>query len=688
MPQGRLLLFLATLVSAVLVCPIWVHAQAADESVPDIPELLRESVQFAVAKVKPALVRIQVVSPWYAGGREIKSESSGSGVIISPEGHVLTNHHVAGRATRILCVLATKEELEADIVGRDPLTDIAVLKLRTPEPRVFPSAEFGDSSLVRVGDHVLAMGSPMALSQSVTLGIVSNTEMVMPRWLGPWRRVDEEGEDVGSFVRWIGHDADIYGGNSGGPLVDLQGRIIGINEIRMALSGAIPGNLARRTAEELIAHGRVKRSWLGIEVQPRLKHGAQDRGVLVSSVLDGSPAAQAGLKPGDHLLRIADDPVDVRFDEEIPMFNHRVAELPLGEPVQILLRRGDEEVTAEIVPVEREEALPRQFELRQWGVTVQDLSLLRAKELKRDSRDGVLVTSVRPGGPAGDARPPIEERDIITSVNDIPVNNVEQLREVTATISEGRTEPVPVLVHFDRRAQRLITVVKVGIRELDDPGREVKKAWLPVETQVVSREIAEQLGRPDLKGFRVTRVYPGTTAEEAGLLVGDIITAVDDMPLEATRPEEYEELAVLIRQYRIDSLAVLKLLRDDAETSLEVALPEAPRQPRELKRYRDDSFEFTVRDIDFLDRAREKWEQDQAGLLVEEVTSGGWAALGQLGVDDLILSVDGHPAGDVDTFRGHMRRIAEERPRSVVFHIRRGIHTLFIELEPQWNDLL
>src|SRR5438045_7752017 len=138
---------------------------------------------------------------------------------------------------------------------------------------------------MRVGDSVLAMGSPMALSQSVTLGIVSNTEMMMPRFFGPSARFRLDGEDVGGLVRWIGHDAPIYGGNSGGPLVNLRGEIIGINEISYGLGGAIPGTLAKSVADKIMTDGKLQRSWLGIDVQPRFKHSKAEEGVLVCGVL-------------------------------------------------------------------------------------------------------------------------------------------------------------------------------------------------------------------------------------------------------------------------------------------------------------------------------------------------------------------------------------------------------------------
>ena len=180
------------------------------------------AIAAALSKISPSLVRIHVVTYDYEEGREIKREAAGSGTIISTEGHVLTNHHVAGRTRTLMCTLADREEIPADLVGTDPLSDIAVIKLRPPKPRSFPVARFGDVSRLKVGDPVMALGSPLALSQSVTMGIVSNTEMIMPGLFWPFNRMTLEGEDVGSIVRWIGHDAAIYGGNSGGPLVNMM----------------------------------------------------------------------------------------------------------------------------------------------------------------------------------------------------------------------------------------------------------------------------------------------------------------------------------------------------------------------------------------------------------------------------------------------------------------------------------
>lgn len=660
-----------------------VTASAGFAETPAAP--LREVVDQALSIVKPALVQIHVVESYFRDGRETKYQISGSGAVITPEGHVITNHHVAGHATRIKCIFSDKEEMEAVLVGKDPLTDLAIIKLQPTEPRTFPTVSFGDSSAVRVGDQVLAMGSPLALSQSVTLGIISNTEMIMPESMRRFGGMEMDGEDVGALVRWLGHDAAIYPGNSGGPLVNLKGEIIGINEIGMGLGGAIPSNLAKLVGEELIKTGKMQRAWLGIEVQPRLKHGAQEKGVLVSGVLGGSPGALAEVKSGDTILSLNGVPVDVQFAEQLPDYNLQVAELPIGQPVAIELLRDGASVTVTATPTEREILLPDEEELKEWGLTVRNISLGVAKELKRETTDGVLVTSVRPGGPAGASKPQIQRNDVLVSVGGEPVKNIEALRAATVkTLGESKT-PVPALTGFERKTGQYLTVIEIGSNELQDPGLEVKKAWLPVEAQVITRDIAKLLGDENLKGFRVTHVYKGSTAETAGVKVGDLIFAVDEQPLTATALEHYEELPTLIRQYRSGASVTLSIGRAGAVEKIPVELVMAPKLDREMKKYRNDDFEFTVRDITFFDKAQESWKTDQAGVLVDEVKSGGWAALGQLSVGDLLLSIDGHPAGDVETVEKLLTDIVNAKPRTVVFKVLRGIHTFFIEIEPQWS---
>lgn len=646
---------------------------------------LRAAVDKSIAIVKPALVRVHVVSTSYRDGREQKYQSTGSGVIITPEGHVITNHHVAAHATRLVCTLSTREEIDAELIGTDPLTDIAVIKLNPADGRIFPTAPFGDSDAAQVGDAVLAMGSPLSLSQSVTLGIVSNTEMVLSRRMG-FGSFRQDGEDVGTLVRWIGHDAVIYPGNSGGPLVNMSGEIIGINEISVGLGGAIPGNLAKEVALSIIERGSVPRSWLGITVQPLLKHGDHERGILVSGTIEDSPAAEAGLESGDIMLSLNGVDMTVRFDEQLPAFNRLIAELAIGSKVEAVILREGREQTVTITTAKRQKRTPEQREFKKWGITGRNISFMMSKEMKRDNENGVAVTSVRAGGAAGDAKPAIRRGDLIVAVGGREVKSIDDLIAVTRELTEGAEKPVPTLTTFERREESYVTVVDVGISELNDPGLEVKKAWLPVDTQVITRDIAELLNDASLTGFRITLVYTESTAEEAGLKVGDFIKAVDGEKLTASAPEHYEELPTLIRNYRAGTEVELSVLRDGEELKIAVELVRAPKLDREMRKYRDELFEYTARDITFFDKAKENWEQEEQGVLVSEVISGGWAALGMLQVGDLIKEISGGSVGDIDSLRALMDRVAEEQPPSVVVKVLRGIYTVFVELEPKWES--
>ena len=642
-------------------------------------------IEAAVQAVYPALVRIHVVAEEGGAGRMQKGRGSGSGTIISPDGYILTNHHVAGRATRITVRLADRQELKATLVGTDALADLAVLKidkkdLRNPEAAL-PVAKFGDSSALEVGDTVLAMGSPAGLSQSVTQGIVANTEMIAPG--GAMRH---DGESVGELVRWIGHDAVIFPGNSGGPLVNLKGEIIGVNEVGIgSLGGAIPSNLARKISDELIASGRVERSWLGLNAQPLLKSSDAKAGILVGGVIDGSPAQKAGLKAGDLVTKCNGTDVPAsRAPEDIPVFNRILLESPVGGEISMEGIRDGAPITWKVTSSQREPAEPREKELLSWGITARDLTELNAKEMLRADNKAVLVQSIRPGGGAAASKPAVSPGDLLLEVAGKPTPNIAELIRVSHEITDGKTEPVPVLVSYEHDGRNYLTVVKLGPdADVDKPGL-VKKAWIGIDTQVISSDLAGALGITGSKGVRVTQVHPGSSAEKAGLKTGDLLLKLDGTVIPTSRPEESDVFPALIRQYKIGTEAALSVRRGKEDLVIKVPLDASPEGTSELDSHDCETLEFNSRDLGQADRVSEKLPDDFKGVLITAVTPAGWAALGGLSASDILVSLDGKQVDSIETLKPILAELEKNRRSPIVLFVRRGITTRYIELEPTW----
>ncbi len=637
-------------------------------------------------QARPAVVQIKAVVKSYAGGREVKSISVGSGFIITPEGDIVTNHHVAGRAGRLVCVLCDNEEIAAELIGTDPLSDIAVLRLAPRRGKPYPTVRFGDSDAVAVGDTVLAMGSPLAMSQTTTRGVISNTKMIMPGSFRGAAQFTLEGELVGALVRWFTHDAAIFPGNSGGPLLNLRGEVIGVNEISFGLGGAIPANLARAVSGQIMEHGRVRRAWLGIEIQGLLKSSRQDRGALVADVAPDSPAARAGIVSDDILLRLGGRDVTIRYDEEIPLFNQMVAALPIDRDLEVLIRRGNVEQKLTVRPSERVPMLPATVELKEWGVTARDINTPLAQELRVRETQGALITSVGSTGPGSAAKPALLPLDVIRRVNDQPVSSVTNLQEITRQIAGATNTPVPAMVEVERQGQSLLCAIRLGLRSPEPPGAQSRKAWLGMQVQAISREMAALLQTNRLTGVRITQVFAESRAAAAGLQVGDFIVALDGEPVTVSTAGEEGLFFSRIRQYPIGKDVKLGLLRAGQSTNIVVTLDETPATIQEMEKFQDLKFEFVARDLTLDDRIRHKLPRDLHAVIVTEVTDGGWAALGGLAPGDLILAVNKRPIAAVSDLSTAMCDLSVAKPAQVVVRIRRGIHNMFVELEPEWAE--
>ncbi|MBU1486900.1 PDZ domain-containing protein, partial [bacterium] len=294
--------------------------------------------------------------------------------------------------------------------------------------------------------------------------------------------------------------------------------------------------------------------------------------------------------------------------------------------------------------------------------------------------------NTRPGGPADDAQPSLKEDDIIKKVEGRSVESIKDLQRLTDEITLQAKGPVSIKVNFCRGEEEYLTVVKLSKKEPEYLIKEAKKAWLPVAIQVLTSKMAEALGLGKKTGVRITRLYPHATVEEAGLEVGDIIIALDGESIPASWPEDTDVFPTMVRQHRIGSKVELTLWRDGKEVKVKVELASSPKLASEMESYDDDNLEFSARDAVFTDRLKPGWQEERGVVIIKSVNEGGWAALAQLAVGDMLLSVDGKRTENIEALKKIMEQAAAEKLERIVFEAQRGIHHLYLELEPKWEE--
>jgi serine protease Do len=437
------------------------------------PDATPESVLKVTRQVFPAVVRLDVAQQTYEGGKRVLRRGLGSGIIIDDQGHILTNYHVAGRAAEIFITLSNKERVKGRLIGDDHWTDIAVVQMDMDEVRSrkfdFSFAQLGNSDTLVPGQDVIAIGTPFGLSRTLTLGVVSNTE----RTFYPEKQSIDDFE-TGEFSNWIQMDTPIAPGNSGGPLVDLEGRLVGINTRGIqgqSLNFAIPINTARKAAEEILSSadrdagkpGRVTRAYIGVDFRPlqdleNFYNIDVNQGALISSVDKGSPASVAGLKPQDILLAINDQPINVRFPEEIAPVKQMIAGLQIGHPVRLTLLRNGTETRIDVSPERLESRVGEEREFKNWGLTVRDVTRTLAVDRRLDDDKGVIVTSVTSGMAASKAD--IEEGDVIRGVDGADVVDLEAFVVANQKAADDKRETVLVDIKRGRAVQSKVIKLK------------------------------------------------------------------------------------------------------------------------------------------------------------------------------------------------------------------------------------
>ncbi len=384
----------------------------------------QEVIQEAKDRVFPAVVFVKPIQQEFRGGKAEKVQVFGSGAIISPEGYVVTNNHVAEKATEIKCILSDREELPAKVVGLDPETDLAVLRLdlsQRKSKQPLPCAEFGDSRLLRVGELVMAMGAPHGLDRSISRGIVSSLERYF---------------DFAPYNLWIQTDAAINPGNSGGPLVNIEGKIIGINARGMRgaenLGFAIPSEIVTRVVDRILRDGKVSRAWTGIRFQAlkdfsRSAYIEAKEGVLVASVDENSPAEQARLRAGDIAVAVDGEPVRGMYEIDLPAVERRFADLPIGKPARLDILRGSEALTVELSPTTKGKQEGEDFECKRWDMTVKEITKFSDPFLHFQRPRGIYVQGVKFNGNARLSG--FMNLDVIVQIGDRPVESLRDVRE-------------------------------------------------------------------------------------------------------------------------------------------------------------------------------------------------------------------------------------------------------------------
>ena len=410
---------------AARVSPAVVNIKVSSIAKTDFPDQLGENFPFPGFRV-----------PIPEQPHQYRRQGSGSGFIIRKDGLILTNNHVVENAQEITVTLNDKQQYKAKILGRDPKTDLAVIKIDGKAS--LPAATLGNSDALRVGDWVMAIGNPFGLTNTVTTGVVSSKG----RMIG-----------AGPYDDFIQTDASINPGNSGGPLFNMAGEVVGINTAIFSQSGgnigigfAIPANLVKNLVPELETKGTVTRGWLGVSVQPVTPDLARsfgvdkEQGALVGDVVAQSPADKAGIKRGDVIVGY-----DGKKIEESSSLPSLVASTPVGKTVPVEIMR-DGKITTVSVAIsklnDQTAAVNLKQEKAEWGLAMQNMPPEERTRMGLAGNEGVLVTAVMPESPAANAN--VQEGDIILQINQVPVSTVQGVRNEVAKAK--RDKPLLLLL--------------------------------------------------------------------------------------------------------------------------------------------------------------------------------------------------------------------------------------------------
>ena len=444
-------------VAAVIIAAWAAPAQSPPDSTHRLEDLSR-AFRYAYKQAKPAVVLVATARTWrlprfHPQVPEEEYQGMGSGTIVSPDGHILSNYHVIAGADSIAVTLADRRTFTAEVVGFDSLIDIALLKI---DAQKLPTVPLADSDRLQIGDWVLAIGHPLGMGSTLTHGIVS----ALGRQAGIFDPSSEENRyAIESFIQT---NAVINPGNSGGPLLDLHGRVVGINtaisthtRFYIGYSLAVPINLAQKVVDDLLTHGRIVRGYLGVSMENELTQELiadrglaldRPRGVYLSGVKPQSPAARGGLRDGDVILSI--DDTDINHSNQIQTL---IYGRDPGDAIELQILRDNEPLQLSVILGEREDdrrMAQGHQRISRLGLSVKQLPANLAVELGFDhevatalgfgrGEEPVLVVAVDPGGMA--AAKGMKPRDIITEIDQERVTSLPHLVRFVSELDEGHS---------------------------------------------------------------------------------------------------------------------------------------------------------------------------------------------------------------------------------------------------------
>jgi serine protease Do len=404
----------------------WASITAAQEAAARTEAMgggdFRQIVQSAKDKVFPTVVYIKCLRENHESGKKVSQEVAGSGVIVSKEGEILTNWHVVDKATEIRCLLYSGKSFYAKLVGSDKDIDLALIKPEKPQSDVFPFSRLGDSTLLKEGDFVMAMGAPWGMARSVSIGIISCTRRYLPE---------------GEYSLWLQTDASICPGNSGGPLVNTNGEVVGINTLGSMQGGdlgfAIPSETIQYVLPQFREYKKVNWSWLGLQLQPlrdfnRNMYFDATEGVIVAETDPDSPARKAGLQSRDRIIRVGTESLTATTEEDLPGIRRKLGLLEKEKPVEIEIVRNNEKMTVQLTPTEKGKVQGDELDCPRWDFTVKTINQFENPDLHYYRKEGVFIYGIKFPGNA--AQSGLRAQDIILKIDGKEVKTLDDVRSI------------------------------------------------------------------------------------------------------------------------------------------------------------------------------------------------------------------------------------------------------------------